>query len=161
MKFGENVEHGPRKKSWDFDGNPDHVSLWFGIRLRGDQTILCMLIVTIILQCQRPWRRFALSECFCYSLLIFSFVHFIHLLWSNNSDPWKWHVVMWPSIHGRNITEWHHQSVRPSVCRSVHPLRVNSRTESHRDFKFSEGACNRLHFESTPHYFASLFTVWA
>jgi len=29
-KFGEKISHGPRKKPFDFGGNPDHVSYGYG-----------------------------------------------------------------------------------------------------------------------------------
>ena len=35
-KFGEKVTHGPRKKSIDFGGNPDHVALGLELGLNYD-----------------------------------------------------------------------------------------------------------------------------
>jgi len=79
-KSGENVAHKPLKRSLDFGGNPDHVTLALGYRVRRDpndtphgedmmlpgvgvpplRTGGCVCLIVTILRRLRPWRRYAL-----------------------------------------------------------------------------------------------------
>jgi len=68
--MGAKLAHGPRKKSLDFGGNPDHVTLGsgFGLQFGWSRVILCdtacvlpgVCLTVKIIHDQPLWRRCAL-----------------------------------------------------------------------------------------------------